>query len=132
MLSLCFEKCGLVGHTKAALDIFVEKFYSCYRDGLNGGKDLRSLASLYFFIRILIFVVIVVQSEVIFFICLALIFCGTSLVVAIVRPYKEAYMTNLDTLIFNCLVSGKHIIHSLSLSRAWICKTCVNCHGHCL
>ena len=98
-----FEKCGLVGHTKAALDISVEKFYSCYRDGLNGGKDLRSLASLYFFIRILIFVVIVVQSEVIFFICLALIFCGTSLFVAIVRPYKKAYMTNLDTLVLTAL-----------------------------
>ena len=91
----------------------MEKFYSCYRDGLNGGKDLRSLASLYFFIRILIFVVIVVQSEVIFFICLALIFCGTSLFVAIVRPYKEAYMTNLDTLILTALslVSTLYILY---------------------
>ena len=89
---LALEKCGLGGHTKAALDIFVEKFYSCYRDGLNGGKDMRSLASLYFFIRILTFLVIAVQSEVIFFVSLALIFCGTSLFVAIVRPYKKAWV----------------------------------------
>ena len=45
----------------------VEKFHSCYRDGLEGGKDLRSSASLYFFIRILTFLVIAVQTEVIFF-----------------------------------------------------------------
>ena len=96
-----FEKCGLGGRTKAALDIFVEKFYSSYRDGLDGGKDLRSLASLYFFIRIPIFVVIAVQSEVIFFVSLALIFCGTSLLVAIVRPYKKAFMTNLDVLVLS-------------------------------
>jgi hypothetical protein len=95
---LLLEKCGLGGHTKAALDIFVEKFYSCYRNGLDG-KDLRSLASLYFFVRILVFLVIAVQSEVIFFTSLALIFCGTSLFIAIVHPYKKAYMNNLDILI---------------------------------
>ena len=32
----------LGGHTSTALNIFVEKFYSCYRDGLDGGKDMRS------------------------------------------------------------------------------------------
>ena len=37
-------------HTVAKFNIFVEKFYSCYRDGIDGGKDWRSLASLYFII----------------------------------------------------------------------------------
>ena len=110
---LVLEKCGLGGHTKAALDIFVEKFYSCYRDGLDGGKDLRSLASLYFFIRILIFLVIAVQSEVIFFISLALIFCGTSLLIAIVHPYKKAYMTIFDILLLTALslVSTLYVLY---------------------
>ena len=35
------------------LNIFVEKFYSCYRDCLDGGRDMRSLASLYFFVILL-------------------------------------------------------------------------------
>ncbi len=127
------EKCGLGGYTKAALDIFVEKFYSCYRDGLDGGKDLRSLASLYFFLRILIFLVIAVQSEVIFFTSLALIFCGTSLLIAIVHPYKKAYMTNSDILmLINHLVPGQHTIRSLSLSCSWICKIYINCYDHYL
>ena len=33
--------CG--GRLKAAFNIFVEKFHSCYRDGLDGGRDMRSL-----------------------------------------------------------------------------------------
>ena len=109
---LVLEKCGLGGHTKAALDIFMEKFYSCYRDGLDGEKDLRSLASLYF-IRILIFLVIAVQSEVIFFISLALIFCGTSLLIAIVHPYKKAYMTIFDILLLTALslVSTLYVLY---------------------
>ena len=110
---LVLEKFGLGGHTKAALDIFVETFYSCYRDGLDGGKDLRSLASLYFFIRILIFLVIAVQSEVIFFISLALIFCGTLLLIATVHPYKKAYMTNMDILLLTALslVSTLYVLY---------------------
>ena len=31
------------------INFFVEKFYSCYRDGLDGGRGMRSFASLYFF-----------------------------------------------------------------------------------
>ena len=95
---LVLEKCGLGGRTKAALDIFVEKFYSCYRDGLEGGKDLRSLASLYFFIRFLIFFLFPV-SGIIDALLVALIFCGTSLLIAIVRPYKKPYMNNFDALV---------------------------------
>ena len=32
------------------LNIFVEKFNNCYQDGLDGERDMRSLAALYFFI----------------------------------------------------------------------------------
>ena len=43
----------LGGRSNAALNIFMEKFYSCYRDGLDGGRDMRSFASLHLFIRLL-------------------------------------------------------------------------------
>ena len=36
-------KLRIGGHLKAALSIFVEKFHSCYRDGLGGGRDMRKL-----------------------------------------------------------------------------------------
>lgn len=49
--SLLF-KC-LPKRLRGPLNIFVEKFYSCYRDGLDGGRDMRSLAGLYFFVLLL-------------------------------------------------------------------------------
>lgn len=45
------RKLRLIGHHRATIHLFVKKFYSCYRDGLNGGKDMRRFASLYFFLR---------------------------------------------------------------------------------
>ena len=38
---------------KGPLNIFADKFYGCYRDGLKGGRDMRSLASFYFFVILL-------------------------------------------------------------------------------
>ena len=109
---LVLEKCGLGGRTKAALDIFAEKFYSCYRDGLEGGKDLRSLSSLYFFIRILIFFLFPF-SEVVCALLVALVFCGTSLLIAIVRPYKKPYMNNFDIVVLTnmSLVSFLYVLY---------------------
>ena len=38
--SLIF-KCHLGNRLIVSLNIFVDKFYSCYRDGLDGGRDMR-------------------------------------------------------------------------------------------
>ena len=35
-----------------AIHIFTDKVYSCYRDGLDEGRDMRSFSGLYFFLRI--------------------------------------------------------------------------------
>ena len=48
----CLSKCKLNG---LALYTFVEKFYGCYRNGLDGGKDMRSFAGLYFVLRLMLF-----------------------------------------------------------------------------
>ena len=44
--SLLFKCCS--SRCMVSLTIFVEKFYSCCRDGLDGGRDMRSCASLPF------------------------------------------------------------------------------------
>ena len=38
----CLTKCKLNG---LVLITFVERFHGCYRDGLNGGRDMRSCSS---------------------------------------------------------------------------------------
>ena len=45
----CLSKCNL---KFIALDIFVDKVHGCYRNGLNGGKDMRSFSGLLFVLRI--------------------------------------------------------------------------------
>ena len=44
----CLSKCRL---NCLALTTFTEKFYGCYKDGLNGEKDLRFLSGFFFILR---------------------------------------------------------------------------------
>ena len=53
MFRVCLSKCRLDG---IALGNFVEKFYSCYRDGLDGERDMRSFAAMYFITRAFIYI----------------------------------------------------------------------------
>jgi hypothetical protein len=50
-------KCGHGNRLMTAINIFVDKFYSCYNilywDGLDGGRDMRSFVSVHFFLRLL-------------------------------------------------------------------------------
>ena len=78
------------------VDIFVEKFYSCYRDGLGGGRDMRSLASLYFCIILFGFFLWSVEPN---FFLVAIFFGGCSLFIANIRPYKKKHMSIIDSLI---------------------------------
>ena len=106
------RKCLVLGHLRAAFHLFVEKFYTCYRDGLNGRKDMRSFASLYFFLR---FIYLLLHGSVLEFLGLSgpdvgeaevvsvflriVFLASVAVLIATVRPYKEAYMNTLDTLI---------------------------------
>ena len=88
-------------HITTSLNIFVEKFYSCFRDGLNGGKDMRTLASLYFFLRLMNYLMFTINliplSESYTFVSILL--TGCSLMVAIIQPYKKSFMNSIDSLI---------------------------------
>ena len=98
--SLLF-KCQSANRLKAALSIFVDKFYSCYRDGLDGARDMRSFVSIHFFLRIIgNFCGFDDVLSNISFTIIVVLYGTSSLLIAIVRPYKKAYMNITDTLIF--------------------------------
>ena len=78
------------------LKIFLDKFYSCFKDGLNGERDMRSFASTYFFLTLLSYVLWSLDS---FYTLLSVLYGGWSLVILIVQPYKERYMTVLESLV---------------------------------
>ena len=93
-------KCGFSNRLVAALNMFVEKFYSCYRDGLDGGRDMRSFVSVHFFLRLLGNYLSVDEILVsLSFTVVILLYVVSSLLIALVRPYKKAYMNITDTLI---------------------------------
>ena len=96
-------KCRFGGHSKAALNIFVEKYHSCYRDGLDGGRDMRSFAGLYFLIRAVGVVITAIFPPFAYgettWLFEAILFGGSSLLIATIRPYKRTYMNVIDALV---------------------------------
>ena len=99
VVRLCLSKCRL---DTLCLNTFMDKFYGCYRDGLNGGRDMRSFAGVYFLIRFLPFLYYPCKLYKIpfsFGSYLVLIFLSVTLLIAIARPYKESYMNVFDTLL---------------------------------
>ena len=79
-----------------SLNFFVEKFHSCYKDGLDGGTDKRSFASAYFILVLLSFAALPLSSTTVWWTAL---YGGYSLIILIVRPYKKQYMTVLESLV---------------------------------
>ena len=45
------------------LHIFVEKFQSCYRDGLNNAKGIRSFSGFYFLLRLIIYLANIINRS---------------------------------------------------------------------
>ena len=110
----CLSKCRLDG---LALNTFVEKYYGCYRDGLDGGKDMRSFAAFYFILRPMIFC----TSKVMILLKISgndpylpwnAIFTIAALLIALCRPYKKTYMNILDTVLLIHFGLSCHIISS--------------------
>ena len=96
-----FSKCRLDG---VVINTFAEKFYCCYRTGLDGGRDMRSFAGLYFITRFLLFLSNTMAgglhiSENNPYFVRNLTFMITALLIALCRPYKESYMNKIDAIL---------------------------------
>ena len=108
-------KCPIGSRTVAAINIFVQKFYSCYRDKTEGGRDMRSLVSIYFFLRLLVSLVTINQiPPKVSFSILVFIYTACSILIALAQPYKTKYMTIIDTLILVDLAIVSLILSQLS------------------
>ena len=125
----CLSKCRL---SFIALNIFIEKVYGCYRNGLNGGRDMRSFSGLYFILILLLYLVkglgMTHMHYQPFFVS-GILFSITTLTIALAKPYKKAYMTYLDTLILFNLALQSFIISSNVTAKGFnlliiFCKYC--------
>ena len=101
--------------TMVAINVFVQKFYSCYRDGTESGRDMRSLVSIYFLLRLLLYLVTINQVPAnVGFSILAFIYIACSTLIALAQPYKKPYMNKADVLILLNLSVLSLILSQLS------------------
>ena len=90
------------------VNIFIEKIHGCYRNGLDGGRDMRSFSGLYFLLQLLVCIAEAFAKVTEYFqpfFLSGILYSFTALIIALAKPYKKPYMTCLDTLIvFNLAV----------------------------
>ena len=87
-----------------ALNIFVDKIHGDYKNGLNGGRDMRSLSGLYFILRIGLALSLFFhyyRGTYDAYIIGCVILLGCILIVAVLKPYNSSYMNVLDTLLLS-------------------------------
>ena len=96
----CLSKCHLNSHT---IFIFTDKIQSCYKNGLDGGRDMRSFSGFYFYLRLnfhnflIIFHTMLKRRG---WASLGITFFISALIITIARPYRKSYMYIIDALLF--------------------------------
>ena len=86
-----------------SLMIFVERFHCCYRDGLDGKRDMRYFSGIYFFLCFFLFCCPSLLHFSIFKLDMwftrGTILFITVLIISLCKPYKKFYMNVCDTLL---------------------------------
>lgn len=104
---------------KLSIHIFVDLFQGCYRNGLDGGYDLRFTASFYIILRIAVLLTYIGCNNTSFTSCdTLLMFIWVFLLLlffSIVRPYKDQCMNVVDSL----LLAGLELIYLLLCSTSY-------------
>ena len=104
-----------------AIHIFMDKVYSCYRDGLDEGRDMRSFSGLYFFLRIAAYLCALFSNftkpflYINHWLAVGTLLFFITLTIAIAKPYHKGYMNYWDvailshlSILFYVLSSGSH------------------------
>ena len=102
------------------LQQFLEVFHGCYKDGTNGTIDCRWFAGLYFCLRIVLFATFTASLTWMYQYTLQLIiFLFSAFLFAVMRPYKQDWINNVDTTIFLLMTAVTVLsLYNLSLVRA--------------
>ena len=89
---------------RLALMIFVERFHCCYKNGLDGRRDMRYFSGIYFFLVI----ALSIAPQLLFYtlsfdrwLIRGTIFLVIALLIALCQPYKITYMNVCDTLLLS-------------------------------
>ena len=98
-----------------AINHFVEKFHHSYRDGLDGGKDMRSFSGLHLLLRFMIIVPVLLLRNIFRldeWFLRGITLSITALLVALCRPYKQMYINVLDAVLLFYLAIFCYLLSS--------------------
>ena len=100
-----FNRCPTCCHKRSwhALHTFVETFHGCYKNGVTGGWDFRSMSGVYMLFRCILVVTNYHVLQQIGWLLRALMFLSLSILTLILQPYKKSYMNVLDGLLLALL-----------------------------
>ena len=99
----CLSNCKIGGRSQTALFTFVEKFHCCYKDGLNGGKDMRSFSGVHFLVRFFcfvgwrVFLILKISNHGSFYKITGLAI--VTVFMAYLKPHKKSYMNIMEVLL---------------------------------
>ena len=100
----CLSKCHL---NSIILHTFLDKVYACYRNSLDGGRDMRNFSGLYFLLGIIAYFTAILShtmSSYLFisrWFAMGTVFFVITLAMTIAKPYRKAYMNHLDALLLS-------------------------------
>ena len=103
-----------------ALQMFIDTFQGCYKDGTDGKPDCRCFAGLYFVFRIAVFTIYTSFKDdlLMFFFSLEVAYVCILILFAIFHPYKQQYFNCLDVLVVALLtVINSMMLYSYVYSR---------------
>ena len=103
------------GRLQIFLNIFIEKFHCCYRDGLDGAKDMRSFSGIYFLLRIIVYCTVILKYTTLNLdrqLIRGFIFSATALLIVLSWPYKKTYMNVVDCILLSHMASLCYITAS--------------------
>ena len=84
----------------------MDEFHGCYKDGTDRELDYRWFASLYFLLRVILFVIYTVtpfwKRQ---YLIQILLFLFAALLFAVLRPYKSDWLNNVDVTMFLLLAA---------------------------
>jgi hypothetical protein len=96
----------------------MDKVCSCYKDGLNGGQDMRSFSGFYFILRIAGYLCGILSHlmkpflHINRWLATGTLLFFTTLTIAIAKPYRKAYMNYWDIAILSHLTILNFVLSS--------------------
>ena len=104
IFKVLLSKIGVRGQLEIIITTFVEKFYGCYRDGLGGGRDMRSFSGLYFVLRMVLVITNDIGSPTVAVFYIFLFLTCATLLISFFKPYKRILDNLIDTLVLTLLM----------------------------